>query len=70
MSYNRAWGLVRDMNRFFRKPLVAATRGGGRGGGAILTGTGQEVLARYLRMGAACRSATLREYQALQRLLR
>ena len=58
MSYNRAWTLVRDMNRLFRKPLVARTRGGATGGGASLTPEGKDVLRRYLRMQAACLRAT------------
>jgi molybdate transport system regulatory protein len=69
MSYNRAWGLVREMNRNFREPLVAAARGGETGGGATLTATGKEVLARYLRMEVACRAATRSDWKALRRLL-
>lgn len=70
MSYNRAWGLVRDANRHFRKPLVLATRGGGTGGGARLTAAGREALSRYLKMDAACRKAAQADWRALRRLLR
>jgi molybdate transport system regulatory protein len=70
MSYNRAWGLVRDMNRCFRRPLVAAVRGGGAGGGAELTSTGQAVLTRYSRMERACLTVTRADWRALRRLLR
>lgn len=70
MSYNRAWGLVRDMNRHFRKPLVAAVRGGDSGGGAVLTPAGADVLGRYTRMETACLSATRLDWRALRRLLR
>jgi molybdate transport system regulatory protein len=70
MSYNRAWQLVGAMNTLFREPLVSAARGGGTGGGAVLTATGEEVLARYTRMEAACRTATRTDWSALSRLLR
>lgn len=70
MSYNRAWLLVRDMNRLFREPLVTAVRGGNAGGGALLTQTGKEVLKRYTRMEAACRKATRPEWRILHSKLR
>jgi molybdate transport system regulatory protein len=70
MSYDRAWKLVRAMNELFRAPLVAVARGGGSGGGAALTATGEDVLARYTRMETACRTATRADWDALLRLLR
>ncbi len=70
MSYNRAWLLVKSLNALFREPLVAVTRGGGTGGGALLTPFGDDVLARYTRMEEACRLATGSEWQALRSLLR
>ncbi len=50
MSYRRAWLLVEEMNRCFSNPLVATATGGARGGGAVVTELGREVLARYQRM--------------------
>ena len=47
MSYQRAWTLVSGMNAQFREPLVAAAKGGAKGGGAALTPLGQAVLAEY-----------------------
>ncbi|MFN2323897.1 MAG: winged helix-turn-helix domain-containing protein [Trueperaceae bacterium] len=47
MSYKRAWELIGTLNAMFRAPLVARTRGGAGGGGAVLTQTGREVLALY-----------------------
>jgi molybdate transport system regulatory protein len=58
MSYNRAWLLVRTMNRCFKEPLVSATRGGDTHGGAELTRTGKRVLALYQRMEAKVAAAT------------
>jgi molybdate transport system regulatory protein len=70
MSYNRAWQLVAAMNGLFRAPLVAAARGGGTGGGAALTPLGEDVLTRYTRMEAACRTATRADWAALLRQLK
>lgn len=47
MSYRRAWLLVDAMNRCFRAPLVETAAGGVAGGGAILSGLGEEVLQQY-----------------------
>jgi molybdate transport system regulatory protein len=69
MSYNRAWQLVGAMNALFRSPLVERVRGGGTGGGAALTPLGEDVLVRYTRMEAACRTATRADWSALVRQL-
>ena len=47
MSYSRAWQLVDAMNQSFRQPLVESTAGGRKGGGAVLTCMGEEVLALF-----------------------
>lgn len=52
MSYKRAWQLVDVLNRDFAAPLVSASRGGARGGGAALTPLGAEVLAAYRALEA------------------
>lgn len=52
MSYKRAWGLVEEMNAGFAAPLVLASRGGQRGGGAGLSPAGAEVLARFRALEA------------------
>jgi molybdate transport system regulatory protein len=70
LSYNRGWLLVQSMNRLFREPLIVVARGGGTGGGAALTPTGEDVLFRYTRMEAACRAATRTDWRVLQALLR
>lgn len=57
MSYKRAWQLIDELNGLFDAPLVAASTGGARGGGARLTKRGRDVLARYRRMHAACVAA-------------
>jgi len=57
MSYNRAWLLVRTMNRCFKEPLVLASRGGDKHGGAQLTKTGKDVLRLYRQLEATFASA-------------
>jgi len=47
MSYRRAWLLVKDMNRWFRDPVVTAQQGGSRGGGAVLTPFGEKLIRRF-----------------------
>src|SRR5215475_13528670 len=67
MSYKRAWQLVEELNGLFDRPLVEATKGGSHGGGARLTARGEDVLARYRRMDAACCSAIDADVSALHR---
>lgn len=57
MSYKRAWMLAEALNAMFREPLVASTRGGPGGGGAVLTETGQRVLALYREAAARAETA-------------
>lgn len=69
MSYKRAWLLVESMNRCFREPLVATSRGGHARGGAALTASGERVLASYRRMQAQSEAAVAPEMAKLRRLL-
>ena len=47
MSYKRAWELVHSMNTQAGTPLVTTQTGGEKGGGAIITETGETYLAFY-----------------------
>lgn len=67
MSYKRAWQLVEELNHSFREPLVEASKGGAGGGGAQLTRTGEDVLARYARMCALASDAVTVDLAALRR---
>ena len=69
MSYKRAWLLVESMNRCFREPLVATSRGGPSRGGAALTATGERVLESYRRMQMQSETAIAPELAKLRRLL-
>jgi molybdate transport system regulatory protein len=69
MSYRRAWQLGDVMNRSFRERLVEAGTGGKRGGGAVLTPFGREVLARYRAMEEKAAKSIAAEVRSFQRLL-
>lgn len=58
MSYMRAWTLIKTMERCFRQPLVAVSRGGARHGGAQLTANGKQVVALYRQMEKTSLRAT------------
>ncbi len=66
MSYKRAWSLVETLHGMFREPLVAATKGGAAGGGALLTAAGEMVLARYRAIQAGAAQAAAGELAVLQ----
>jgi molybdate transport system regulatory protein len=61
MSYRRAWLLIDDMNRCFRHAVVHAKPGGSRGGGAVLTRFGSDLIRDYRAIErAAVKSAKSR----------
>lgn len=70
MSYKRAWQLVEIMNAMFREPLVHSTRGGAKGGGAIVTDAGRAVLAEYRGLETKARSAGEAHLARLRSMLR
>ncbi len=69
MSYKRAWSLIEELNGMFRAPLVHSMRGGARGGGAQLTETGAEVLARYRALEQAAAAGARADVAALEALI-
>lgn len=70
MSYKRAWMLVETMNAMFREPLVERTRGGAKGGGAVVTEAGRRVLAEYRGLEEEARRAGGAHIARLQSMLR
>lgn len=68
MSYRRAWLLIDALNASFREPLVDASTGGTRGGGATLTRFGIEVVKRYRQMERAAERAMTRHLAALDKV--
>jgi molybdate transport system regulatory protein len=65
MSYRRAWLLIDGLNQCFRSPVVETQLGGTRGGGAILTQLGHDVIARYRAIERAAMKAGAAELAAL-----
>ena len=69
MSYMRAWLLIKEMNKSFRKPIAIAERGGKTGGGMTVTDTGREALALYREMESAALTSTAVPWKRLQKLI-
>lgn len=69
LSYRRAWLMVDTMNKGFREPLVAASQGGRRGGGASVTPFGQTILADYRALQDDLEAVADRHYQNLKAYL-
>jgi len=65
MSYRRAWMLIDNLNRCFRSPVVETQLGGTRGGGAVLSALGHDVIARYRAIERAAAKATATQLAAL-----
>lgn len=70
MSYRRCWMLVDVMNRCWKEPLVEASAGGRRGGGAHVTEAGRKVLTLYRELQRRLEEDTEGpQWRALQALL-
>jgi|AGTN01.1.fsa_nt_gi N-terminal domain of molybdenum-binding protein len=69
MSYRRAWLLLDEMNRAFAEPVVEATFGGAKGGGARLSPTGHAVVDIYRRVEAKAQAAVAGELAEIDALL-
>ncbi|NTG29353.1 winged helix-turn-helix domain-containing protein [Rhizobium rhizogenes] len=66
MSYRRAWLLISELNHMFREPVVESQRGGQKGGGALLTPFGEELLQRFRSMEGAVRAAIAGDLEWLE----
>lgn len=69
MSYRRAWLLVDDMNRCFKKPLVDSAKGGKEGGGTVVNENGREVIRLYRQIESEAASRTAADIARLGRML-
>ena len=67
MSYKRAWDLVDALNKQLGAPVVAASPGGARGGGAALTEAGLSLVADYRAIERAAQRAAEPRLAALMR---
>ena len=66
MSYKHAWDLVEEMNGIFGRPVVAAQKGGPKGGGTRLTALGEAVVRRFRAIEASAAAAAAQHVAALQ----
>lgn len=70
MSYRRAWLLVKAVEKSLGTPVLTASSGGRKGGGAKLTKVGREVVARYRKVEAKAAKAAAAELRALEKMVR
>ncbi|WP_380067880.1 winged helix-turn-helix domain-containing protein [Dankookia sp. GCM10030260] len=70
MSYKRAWDLVDATNRLLGTPAVQGSAGGSRGGGAVLTDAGRNLVADYRAIERAAQRAAEPRLLALARRAR
>ena len=57
LSYRRAWGKVKELERNLGVPLLESAAGGSGGGGSQLTPEGRKLVARYERFRIAADTA-------------
>lgn len=50
MSYRRAWLLMDELGKLFKRPILTTAAGGAHGGGAELTDFGRALVAAYRRI--------------------
>ena len=67
MSYRRAWLLINSLNEALESPVVESRSGGRKGGGALVTARGRELIALYHSMERKARRAVDEELHALGR---
>jgi molybdate transport system regulatory protein len=70
MSYRRAWDLVDALNTLLGILVVEAAPGGYRGGGAMLTDAGRNLVADYRAIERAAQRAAEPRLDALTRRLK
>ncbi len=62
LSYRRAWGKIKEIERNLGVRLVRSEVGGVGGGGTRLTPRGERLLAQYRRFRAAVETDVSRDY--------
>lgn len=67
MSYRRGWQLAASLNGSFEEALITASPGGRRGGGAILTPLGHEVVKAYRAFESDVQKRAARHFMPLAR---
>ncbi len=54
MSYKKAWSLIDAVNTRAKKPVIATSIGGKKGGGTLLTEYGATLIETYERLNEKC----------------
>ena len=67
LSYRRAWGKIREIERNLGLTLVASEAGGAGGGGSHLTSDGERLVSLYQRFRRAMESDLGQEFRELFR---
>jgi molybdate transport system regulatory protein len=70
MSYRRAWLLVEQINAALKEPAVTGASGGRRGGGAVVTPVGAEIIKIYRAIESAAWKSAAGEFRAVERIMR
>lgn len=70
MSYRRAWQLVDALNASFKEPVVLTAVGGKRGGGAVVTEFGRDLVARFHAMEDKASTAIAADVEQFTKHLR
>jgi molybdate transport system regulatory protein len=70
MAYRTAWLLVEQINEAMRAPAVSTAQGGRRGGGTILTPTGERIIELYHTIEEHTRTSAREEFRAIAKLVR
>jgi molybdate transport system regulatory protein len=70
MSYRRAWLLVEQINAALKEPAVTGASGGRRGGGAMVTPAGEQIIKLYRSIESAAGKSATSEFRALEKLAR
>ena len=66
MSYRRAWLLVDEIGKLFKRPILTTAAGGAHGGGAELTDFGRSLIAAYRRIEDKAAEAARVELKAFE----
>ena len=66
MSYRRAWLLVDEIGKLFKRPLVTTSAGGSKGGGAELTDFGREVIEAFKRIEERMAAVVRQEFKPFE----
>lgn len=69
MSYRRAWLLLDELNRALRKPATMSAAGGAHGGGCLLTGEGEALVAIYREIERRAEQACAPQLASLVKLV-